>query len=262
MTGDRPTLARQVLRVVQTLDDRMATRTVRLPFGIARLSSDLANVHDLNHVEMNRPTAAIELFPRIEALFEDAGLEHRKVTTYAAEVAWTLASAMYDRGWGAAPLLYMVNDDHVPATVTPLGFGVVDDDTWATHATAFVADTEWGRSRTIQQQMRARDRRLIERTHVRWVLAQDGSAGCHVYRHGRMAQIEDVHVLSEARGQGLGHGLMAKALEVCGDADIVFLVAAADDWPKDWYGRLGFRAVASSWQWLRQLDPEQPAVTA
>jgi GNAT superfamily N-acetyltransferase len=228
--------------------ERIATKVRRLPFGIARLSPDVPLVWSMNAVEVTRPVAVSELLSAIDPVFRDEGLGHRMVATGVAEVAWTLVPALTDRGWRHEGLVTMVHDGVTrPALSTP-GIGAVDLNTWAAHADAFVADEPWGRDPAVQQAMAVRDRRLAERVSTAFLMAADGSAGCHVYRHGRIAQIENVHVLSQARGEGLGRGLMAAALAACGDADTVFVVAGATDWPRDWYGRLGFAPVASSWE--------------
>ena len=59
-----------------------------------------------------------------------------------------------------------------------------------------------------------------------------------------VAQIEDVEVLPEFRGRGLGRAIVQHALEEGQRvADIVYLEALADDWPRELYAKLGFLAV-------------------
>jgi N-acetylglutamate synthase-like GNAT family acetyltransferase len=100
--------------------------------------------------------------------------------------------------------------------------------------------------------MAARDRRLAARIDVRFILTDDGSAGCHVYRLGDVAQIENIYVLRRARGSGRGRTVLAGALHEARDADLVFLVADAGDWHRHWYERAGFAVVARGWNWLRR----------
>jgi hypothetical protein len=42
--------------------------------------------------------------------------------------------------------------------------------------------------------------------------------------------------------------LAATDAAVAGGADLVFIVAADDDWPKDLYAKLGYEAVGRFWQ--------------
>jgi ribosomal protein S18 acetylase RimI-like enzyme len=53
-----------------------------------------------------------------------------------------------------------------------------------------------------------------------------------------------VGVLPPERGRALGRTLMDGVLARIPDGRTVFLVAEADDWPRRWYARLGFDAVA------------------
>src|SRR5438270_511722 len=65
-----------------------------------------------------------------------------------------------------------------------------------------------------------------------------------VYSDGGLAQIEDVGVLRRFRGRGLARRMVEHALEVvAADHDAVFLTAETNDWPADFYRRLGFEHV-------------------
>lgn len=243
--------ARRVLAFDEAVANRIATSRQRLGFGSARLSPDLPLVYDASAIDVTRPAALAELLPAAESMFTEAGLTHRKVWTTRAEVAWSLAPALADRGWVLTRLLYMVHDRTWRARSSPLGFEVVGPARWRPAGRRFVADNPWG-SDAVADQMAVRDDRLRDRIGATFILSADEMAGCHVYRRGPTAQIENVHVLSEARGRGLGIGLMTAALQQCADAQLVFLIADADDWPKTWYRRLGFTPVASGWDWLRK----------
>ncbi|HYT27333.1 MAG TPA: GNAT family N-acetyltransferase, partial [Actinomycetota bacterium] len=63
-----------------------------------------------------------------------------------------------------------------------------------------------------------------------------------LYRDGRTAQVEDVATLEAHRGRGYASAVVLRAVEAARHAgcDLVFLVADADDWPKELYRRLGF----------------------
>jgi GNAT superfamily N-acetyltransferase len=241
-------LADRIVAFDRTLADRLATRVDALPFGTARISPDLPRVYDASCVEVTVPVADDELLSTTESVFADAGLRHRRISTTVAEVASSVGPALTSRGWSLDRLVYMAHDRR-PA-VASTGHSVVDIDTWAPTARAFAAE-QWGDS-AVRADMAAHDRRLAARIDVRFVLADDGSAGCHVYRLGRVAQIENVYVLSHARGNGLGRTLLAAALHECREADLVFLVAEAGGWQRRWYERAGFAVVASGWSWLRR----------
>lgn len=249
----RDEVARRIQRFEQTMRSRVTTTSVPLPFGMATLSPDLPLVYVASGIEVTRPAAVSEVLDLVESTFANAGLRHRRVMTTVPEVAWCLAPALADRGWDTERLVTMVHDGRTAPSVSPVGFDVVDVEAWLPACRRFAAGTEWGRDPAVQESRSQWDRRLAERVGARFVLDADGVAGCHVYRHGQFAQIESVNVLAEARGQGLGQGVMAAAMAQCEGAGLVFLTAHAGDWPRHWYRRLGFEPVGPGWDWI--LDP-------
>lgn len=249
--GQPASHAGRILQFERVLAGRVATRVVALPFGVARICPDLPRIYSASGVEVTGPVAGGDLLRTTESVFVEAGLRHhRRIHTAVAEVARSVGPVLEAAGWARERLTYMAHDRRPRPVAAASGFAVVDIDTWAPAARRFVADEGWGRDPAVQDDMAMRDRRMAARIDVRFVLAGDGSAGCRVYRHGPIAQVEDVYVLNDARGRGLGRGLLACALHQCRDADVVFLVADADDWPRRWYGRAGFSAVGRGWDWL------------
>jgi ribosomal protein S18 acetylase RimI-like enzyme len=68
-----------------------------------------------------------------------------------------------------------------------------------------------------------------------------------------MAQVEDVATLEEHRGRGYASGVVLRAVreaEAAG-ADLIFLVADDEDWPKHLYERLGFEIVGRTYKFIR-----------
>jgi ribosomal protein S18 acetylase RimI-like enzyme len=63
-----------------------------------------------------------------------------------------------------------------------------------------------------------------------------------LYVDGADAQVEDVGTVPEHRGKGYATAVILEAIEQAraSGADFVFLVADAEDWPKELYGKLGF----------------------
>jgi len=67
---------------------------------------------------------------------------------------------------------------------------------------------------------------------------------------GVVAQVEDVYTTPEARGRGFGRAVVTRAVELARDAghDLIFINADDNDWPKQLYGRIGFRPLGRLWQ--------------
>jgi GNAT superfamily N-acetyltransferase len=64
-------------------------------------------------------------------------------------------------------------------------------------------------------------------------------------RGAAVAQFEHLATRNEYQGRGHGTALVHDALRRSAAArcDLVFLTADLDDWPREWYGRLGFTEV-------------------
>jgi GNAT superfamily N-acetyltransferase len=104
--------------------------------------------------------------------------------------------------------------------------------------------------RQLSQSMR---RAWLARTAVRLgVRDRDGGlvAMTHVFSDGRVAQVEDVYTVPEARGRGYGRALVTRAAEVArqGGHELTFIVADDNAWPKQLYAKIGFEPVGRSWQ--------------
>lgn len=76
-------------------------------------------------------------------------------------------------------------------------------------------------------------------------------------QRGRVAWLEDVYTVPEQRGRGHARKLMAVAMERVSarDADLAFIVADDNDWPKELYRDMGFRPVGPVWQSHCDLGP-------
>jgi RimJ/RimL family protein N-acetyltransferase/predicted GNAT family acetyltransferase len=104
----------------------------------------------------------------------------------------------------------------------------------------------WG-GESIAAQLNEAKRHIAAAVPTRFLAATvDGEiAGwCEVRLRDGVAQIEDVEVLAEYRGRGLGRTVVQHALRRASEqADIVFLEALAEDWPRELYAKLGFVVV-------------------
>jgi uncharacterized protein (DUF952 family)/ribosomal protein S18 acetylase RimI-like enzyme len=66
---------------------------------------------------------------------------------------------------------------------------------------------------------------------------------------GATAALEAVMTAPDARGQGWSRAVVGDAVRRAraDGCDLVWLIARADDWPRDWYARLGFTDVGARW---------------
>jgi GNAT superfamily N-acetyltransferase len=76
---------------------------------------------------------------------------------------------------------------------------------------------------------------------------------CELYSDGRTGQIENVLTLERHRNRGLARATVLHALDASRAAghDLSFLLADADDWPKEFYEKLGFDEIGFIYDFLR-----------
>jgi GNAT superfamily N-acetyltransferase len=109
-------------------------------------------------------------------------------------------------------------------------------------------------------------RQLLEGSRLSWrarnarrlgIRDEDGrlTAMTMLYSDGRVAQVEDVYVVPEARGRGYGRVLVTRAIDLArrGEHELTFIVADDNDWPKQLYRKLGFEPVGRTWLFHREL---------
>ncbi|MFG1946979.1 GNAT family N-acetyltransferase [Nonomuraea sp. NPDC048826] len=108
----------------------------------------------------------------------------------------------------------------------------------------------------IEQLSRRSETRLrgADKVVFRGVRGADGepAARADLYVHDGVAQIEDLVTGMRHRGRGHARALMLSLLaEATAAAGLVFLVADAADWPKEFYTRLGFEEIGRTHSFLR-----------
>ena len=102
----------------------------------------------------------------------------------------------------------------------------------------------------VLEQIFAAKRMIGERVRARFFGAVvDGEVVSYsdLYQDGADAQVEDVGTLPGHRDRGYASAVVLAAIEAArrDGADFVFLVADANDWPKELYRRLGFDTVGN-----------------
>jgi ribosomal protein S18 acetylase RimI-like enzyme len=81
-----------------------------------------------------------------------------------------------------------------------------------------------------------------------------------VYVMGDLAQVEDVATLRAYRGRGVARAMVSLAIDIARDtdADLTWIAADDNDWPKELYFKLGFRPIGRIFSFTR-VGPEHPA---
>ncbi|WP_042393077.1 GNAT family N-acetyltransferase [Streptacidiphilus carbonis] len=111
----------------------------------------------------------------------------------------------------------------------------------------------------IDQLVERRSARLRGADEVRFLAVRDerhqvaASADVYLDRKRGIGQIEEVVTLDDRTRRGYAGTLLRTALDLAADCPLFFLVADADDWPRRWYARLGFRELGHTHAFSRTV---------
>lgn len=231
------------------VEEREAELVVPFAYGTALSVPSLPDVYDLNIVRVEREGPIGELIAAADEL--QASFHHRKIVVHDSALGAQLAPGFQAAGWSAAGHVHMAQlrepdraDD--TAQVAELSLSELAP----AHLTSTLR-VEWGNERIAERLLAARRRRARAVPTRHFGVREEGRvvAYCDLYETGGVAQIEDVNTLAEARGRGYGRALVARAAAEArsAGADLVFLDALQDDWPRELYSKLGFEIVGESY---------------
>jgi ribosomal protein S18 acetylase RimI-like enzyme len=221
--------------------DMSGTREVESPFGRAVYTDELPRRLDGNYLWVDRSAEPEEL------VAEAARLERRLIFVPDPELGDELAPWFEQQGWRI--------DRHV--VMAQLRKPDRDADLSLVHEVAepdlrearkrVLANEPWATPQVLDQ-IFASKALIGERVRTRFFAVKlEGEVVSYsdLYLDESDAQVEDVGTVPERRNEGHAStvvlGAIAEARQA--GADFVFLVADANDWPKELYGKLGFDVV-------------------
>jgi ribosomal protein S18 acetylase RimI-like enzyme len=249
----------------ERLRERCAERVVPFRFGVALFNDSYPSMWYLNllRVDETAGATAAQLAAEAERLHAEAGHEHRRVSVPDEAAGAALAPGFTELGWDVDHFVFMAYrgpgergadtaavEEVGGEELLPFRELVYRNEPWATSD----EDVRMIAAGNAFQARNARARHFAVRKGGAVVSATD------LYEDGRTAQVEDVATLSSERGRGYGSAVILRAVEeaVAAGAHFVFLVADAEDWPKELYVRLGFEAIGDGWAFLRKPAPAGP----
>jgi len=232
----------------------VADRAEAVDGGTALITESLPRVWDLNLLvaDPSADTGARGLAEEAERVYGEAGLGFRKVVVRDEAAGGQLAPGFAALGWTVESSAVMVHSGE-PA---PVAAGLeVAPSVAAAVMTAFRKERPFGRDKTVLAELAEADRRYTDRLAARDFVAPAAGppgASCRLYSRDGTAEIDEVGALTERRGQGLGQAVVLAAVRAAhaGGHEQVFLLADREDWPREWYGRLGFVEVGAVYEFL------------
>jgi ribosomal protein S18 acetylase RimI-like enzyme len=234
--------------------DMAGTKTVPSPLGHGVLTPEVPLPHDSNFLFVDRARDAADAIAEADRILGGAGRSHRVIVTFDDELGERLRPEFDALGWRTMRHIFMaqLRDPEKTADLS-----IVRD---VGHAALRpgrirrILAEPWGNPQLAEQIL---DRKILlaERADTRfYAVVVDGEivAWTDLYSGEDVAQVEDVATLEEHRGKGYATAVVLRAAEEArsAGADLVYLVADEEDWPKEWYQRLGFDTVGRIYKFI------------
>lgn len=221
--------------------DMRGARTEVSRLGLGVFDDELPLRYDSNYLLVDELPGAVSAEDLVE---EAARLDRPAIMVRDERTGERLVPGFEQLGWRIHRGLVMAHRRPPERTGNP---GLVEEVGEAALRPARreeLAGQPWARPAVVEQLLQAK-LAIAGAVEARFfAVLVDGQVVSYgdLYRDGRTAQIEDVATLEEHRGRGYASALVLRALKEAGQAgcDLVFLVADAEDWPKELYRRLGF----------------------
>jgi ribosomal protein S18 acetylase RimI-like enzyme len=236
-----PQLVDRMRKLEHRVHEAGSLRQVEFPGGVAYYNEELPLVWDVNFVRVDH--SAVDLIGAVEQL--QNGQAHRKVLIEDPALLEAHSSELIGAGYGRRDLVALAREPggRLDPDVRELPYEDIKPFRFEVHMEQLVPPRE----EVADQVGRVHDR-THQVTGERWFVihADDEPAGhLIVYPDDGLAQIEDVGVLDRFRGRGLARRLIEHALQVIADDghDTVFITAETNDWPHEFYRRLGFEHI-------------------
>jgi ribosomal protein S18 acetylase RimI-like enzyme len=236
------------------VEDVSSSRLVASPLGTALIHDDFRERYDSNFLRVEGSDGTVEaseVAAECDRLF--GGFAHREVIVDDPRRGAAMARGFGELGWRIDRLVTMARRDRSDGRGDPDLAEELDLD----DAIAFAAEVQResfpGTAESVVSTL-ARFRRVLrERADARFFGARVGdelAASCELYVHEGAAQIEDVNTLERFRGRGLARAVVLFAAREAtrAGADLIWLIADDNDWPKELYAKLGFVRVGTFWQ--------------
>lgn len=238
----------------EALRHQAVDEVVPFRWGEVLLTPSLRHVWDLNLLRvLGGSPSAEELAAEAERIQGEAGFAHRRVV--ANDVG--LLPGFEALGWETNRYVFMAHrGGHTRATK-----GVSSEEVkWEAILPlreALVREAPWGEDEETVSQILAAQRRVAKAGNARHFVVRvdgEGASAADLLSDGQTAQVEDVITLASHRNRGYATAVVLRAVEeaLATGHDFVFLVADAEDWPKELYARLGFEAIGHTCAFQRR----------
>jgi len=240
----------RILAFERDLLRRTTSRTETFAWGTAYLDERFPLRWDSNLLWAEGPlerVRAAELAAECDRVLGGLGLSHRNLLLDDEDAGRRFAAGFAGLGYAWDRLVTMVHrrEPDRPAAVP---VEEMDVDAYVPIVADALRPEPYATSEEVVRQL-AEHRRVLADAGARFFVSYvDGApAGrCELYPGEGVAQVEDVGTVEAFRGRGLARAVVLRAVAEAraSGADLVFLQADEEDWPKELYGRFGFDVLA------------------
>jgi RimJ/RimL family protein N-acetyltransferase/ribosomal protein S18 acetylase RimI-like enzyme len=225
------------------LQESAAERRVPSAHGIGLFADSVREVYDMNYVRADRVADVDALIGETDELMED--FFHARVIVEHPDD--TTTNAFRAHGWTVTPHLIMAATRAPDRRVDTSAVREVTFDFLLPARLEATLGEQWG-DVEIGSLLDDAKRLIMRAVPTRFFAAfadGDVAAYCEVRIANGVAQIEDVNTVARFRGRGLGRMVVQHALDTAqSTAEVVYLEALAEDWPRELYAKLGFETLA------------------
>jgi ribosomal protein S18 acetylase RimI-like enzyme len=240
------------------LADHAGTHDEPFAYGTAIFDERLPRRWDSNFLlveSLAEDVAAVELAAEAERIQGAAGLQHRKLELRDEAAGARLEPEFRRLGWtvNRHVLMALHRDPERPPDSTIVH--QVGSDALREPRAEQLRSYPWAEDDEVLAQLHEAKELIAKRVETRfYAVLEDGRpvSWTDLYLAGDTAQIEDVATLEAFRRRGYARAvILHAAAEARGaGAELVFLVADDEDWPKELYRKLGFDDLGRVYEFL------------
>ena len=241
------------------LEGRLSSRTERSRFGTAYFHDDFPRRWDSNFVWTDPPLDTVEaeqLAADADDVLGRAGLQHRVIWVADAAQGERLAPGFAELGYVVDRNVVMVHAREPDAWTDDRAEEVDLESAKALWRAAHLEEPDVIEPADAAMLAEFLDV-LVEGAGARFYgVRVDGDvvAGAQLMVLGSVAQVEDVVTLTAHRGQGYARAAVLAAVRAAqlDRADLIYLGADDEDWPKHMYAKLGFDEAGRSFDFVKK----------
>lgn len=240
------------------LADHGGTREEPFTYGTAMFDERVPRRWDSNYLLVERLpdyVGAAELAAEAERLQATAGLTHRKLEVRDEGAGARLEPEFRELGWSVNRHLLMALHREPDRPTDTSIVAEVDVEALREPRAEQLREYAWAEDEDVLAQLHQAKELFAKRVETRFFAVFEESrvvSWSDLYLAGDTAQIEDVGTLESHRGQGYARAVVQHAADEArsAGAELIFLVADDEDWPKELYRKLGYDELGLVYEFL------------